>query len=776
MTTICLMLTAVSLGVLYQTSLEEERARLTEIAQSQARLIEAVARFDQVYSNDYPQGPIEATLSQIRDSHDHYEGFGQTGEFTLARLEGEQIVFLLNHRHHDYNRPAPINISSPLAEPMRLALSGKAGTVIGLDYRGRKVLAAYEPVGVLNLGIVAKLDMAEIRAPFIRAALFVTGIMIVLVVFGAALFNKLSSSFMRQLEAQNRALAEQIEERKRSEASLQQKEAFLKTLLDAIPIPVFYKDKNGRHLGTNRALESFLGQPDTRFIGKSVFDLFPPKYSKIHSDRDQQVFSTGERQEYESLLKNTQGLLRNVVFNKAAFKDAQGAIGGLIGTITDITENRQAEAERRDRELLLNEMGRLAKIGGWEHDLLARTAAWTEEIYRIVEIDESDPIPGPDEYFRYCRPEDRLILEEAYSTAVATGKPFDLELQCVSAKGRRLWVRVIGRPEFKDGKCVKMKGTFQDITESKKMKEMFHQSQKMESIGNLAGGVAHDYNNMLSVIIGYTEMALEKVNEQEPLHKDLMAVLEAAKRSSEITRQLLAFARKQTIAPKVVDLNDAIEGTLKMLQRLIGEDIDLSWQPGIGVSPVKIDPTQIDQILANLCVNARDAITDVGKVTIETADVCFDEDYCNNHPGFVPGDFVMIAVSDNGSGMAAEIQNKIFDPFFTTKGLGKGTGLGLSTVYGIVKQNNGFINVYSEPGKGPPSRSIYHGMKAIRLQCNVTAPQPCHSAEAKPYCWSKTMARFWNSARECLRISDTGYFRQSLQSMQSVWPESIAQK
>jgi two-component system, cell cycle sensor histidine kinase and response regulator CckA len=240
----------------------------------------------------------------------------------------------------------------------------------------------------------------------------------------------------------------------------------------------------------------------------------------------------------------------------------------------------------------------------------------------------------------------------------------------------------------------------EDITERLSLQAQLIQAQKMESVGRLAGGVAHDYNNISSIIIGYGTLALEKVNLNDSLHADIMEILAAAKRAADITRQLLAFARQQTIAPKVLDLNDTLKNMLKMLQRLIGEDIELTWLSGAEVWPVKIDPSQVDQILANLCVNARDAIADVGKVIIETKNVRFDEDYCADHMGFIPGDYVLLAVSDDGSGMAMESLDKVFEPFYTTKDVGKGTGLGLSTVYGIVKQNNGFVNAYSEPGKG----------------------------------------------------------------------------
>jgi PAS domain S-box-containing protein len=236
--------------------------------------------------------------------------------------------------------------------------------------------------------------------------------------------------------------------------------------------------------------------------------------------------------------------------------------------------------------------------------------------------------------------------------------------------------------------------------EQKHLQLQLIQAQKMESVGRLAGGVAHDFNNMLSIISGNAEMVLQDADRDFPFFDNLQEISKAAERSTNLTRQLLAFARKQTIAPKVLDLNETLEGMLKMLRRLIGEDIDLAWLPKQDVWPVKVDPSQIDQMLTNLCINARDSIVGIGKVTIETANVSFDEAYCREHDEFLPGDFVGIVVSDTGCGMDRQTLESLFEPFFTTKEVGKGTGLGLATVYGIVKQNNGFINVYSELGSG----------------------------------------------------------------------------
>ncbi len=240
------------------------------------------------------------------------------------------------------------------------------------------------------------------------------------------------------------------------------------------------------------------------------------------------------------------------------------------------------------------------------------------------------------------------------------------------------------------------------------------QAQKMESVGRLAGGVAHDFNNMLGVILGHVEMAQDQVDPADPLFEDLTEIRKAAQRSADLTRQLLTFARKQTISPRILDLNETVEGLLKMLRRLIGEDIDLVWRPGNGLWPVKIDPSQVDQILANLTVNARDAIAGLGKISIETDNALLDEEYCADHVGIIPGSYVMLSISDDGCGMDKKVQEHIFEPFFTTKGVGQGTGLGLATTYGIVKQNEGFIYVYSESGQGATFR-IYlprHGSKA----------------------------------------------------------------
>jgi two-component system cell cycle sensor histidine kinase/response regulator CckA len=241
-------------------------------------------------------------------------------------------------------------------------------------------------------------------------------------------------------------------------------------------------------------------------------------------------------------------------------------------------------------------------------------------------------------------------------------------------------------------------GRLEAARERGELEAQLNQAKKMEAVGQLAGGVAHDFNNMLGVILGHAEMALDQVDSAQPLHADLVEIRRAAERSADLTRQLLAFARKQPVTPQVLNLNETVAGMLNILKRLIGEDVDLTWSPSEDLWSIAVDPSQIDQILANLCINARDAVA--GKIIIETGNSIFHELYCAQHAGFVAGEHVRLSVSDNGCGMDEETLSHLFEPFFTTKGVGQGTGLGLATVYGIVKQNNGFVDFCSEPGEG----------------------------------------------------------------------------
>ena len=455
-----------------------------------------------------------------------------------------------------------------------------------------------------------------------------------------------------------------------------------------------------------------------RMVGKTLEQIEGHHVSEVMGDDLYQEFIknklesclSGETVKFENWQEYPDGISRLVEVLYSPCRDPEGAIYASAAAIRDITDLRVTEKALQSSDEFLVETGRMARMGGWSVNRADMKIEWTEVIREIHEV-PPDYVPTHETALTFYHEEDRPILIDALESAFGRGEPFDLELRFTSSKGKRLWVHTRCRPVMEGGKVVKLMGTFQDITERLRLREershleeQMRQAQKMESIGRLAGGVAHDFNNMLSIITGYAEMATDEVEEQDPLRNHLEQILDAAMRSRDLTRQLLAFARRQTVNPRVIDLNAVLSKSQSMLGRLIGEDIDLRLMPAERLWPVKLDPAQIDQIIANLAVNARDAIHGVGSVIIETTNATLDEVFCSNHMGLEPGDYVLFTFSDTGTGMDRDTMEKVFEPFFTTKESEKGTGLGLSTVYGIVRQAGGLVNVYSEPGHGTTFR------------------------------------------------------------------------
>jgi signal transduction histidine kinase/CheY-like chemotaxis protein/HAMP domain-containing protein len=371
-------------------------------------------------------------------------------------------------------------------------------------------------------------------------------------------------------------------------------------------------------------------------------------------------------------------------------------------------ERSVAEGALRESEAGLAKAQQIAKLGSWKKDWGNDAVAWSEEMYRLTEFDPSGGVPDPGEFLEWVHPEDRRAFLDAEEEIVRSGEPVVLEIRSNPDRGTvRHFLTNVEPLHDMEHQIVGLLGTLQDITGLKDLEEeregllaQLLQAQKIEAVGRLAGGVAHDFNNMLSVILGHTELALLTLDSGKSTHRSLQEILKAAQRSADLIRQLLAFARKQTISPKTIDINETVGSMLNMVQRLIGEDIELHWNAGGDLWSVKMDPIQIDQILANLCVNARDAIAGVGRVDISTGNAEFDEAFCRANPWALPGEYVFLAVRDDGCGMDKRVLDNLFEPFFTTKEVGKGTGLGLATVYGIVKQNQGFVNVSSDPGRG----------------------------------------------------------------------------
>ena len=486
----------------------------------------------------------------------------------------------------------------------------------------------------------------------------------------------------------------EIVERKRTEEARQDSEKRYRRLFESAKDGILILDADtGKVVDVNPFLAQMLGFSHKVFMGKHLWEIGP--FANIAASKD--AFMSLKDKEYirydDLPLETADGRIVEVEFVSNVYLVDHTKV--IQCNIRDISERKRAEAERERLLLAIEQAGEMIVITDPEGTIQYVNPAFE----RVTGYSRQEAL-GENPRMLKSGKQDHVFYRELWET-ISGGSVFQGRMVNKRKDGTFFTEDATIAPvQNASGRIVNYVAVKHDITEQLRMAAQFQQAQKMESVGRLAGGVAHDYNNMLSVILGYTELALDKVAPSEPLYANLKEIFKAAQRSINITRQLLAFARKQTIAPKVLDVNETVESMLKMLRHLIGEDIDLAWLPESQLQQIKIDPSQIEQILANLFVNARDAISGVGKVTIETHMVTFDEAYCADHAGFIPGEFVLLAVSDDGCGMDKETLDSIFEPFFTTKDVNQGTGLGLATVYGIVKQNQGFINVYSEPGKG----------------------------------------------------------------------------
>ncbi len=511
-------------------------------------------------------------------------------------------------------------------------------------------------------------------------------------------------------QTQERALRRELE---RSRAEWQQ-------IFQAIGHPSVILSPDLKILEANQAAIYMSGLPQEELLGKKCYEVFhATQQAPAHCPCVKLLEGVKERT--VSLVEYTkQG--KAFMVSCTPFLDEEGNPEKLIHVATDVTELKATQealrvAQENFRSLVENASQGIVVVQD-EKIRYANPKALSFFGATMDQVLEAH-------YLDFTHPEDRQLIAERYRRR-AQGQWLEEKVQfkVISLSGEATWVEGHTTEISWDGKGAYLV-YLQDLSQQKKIQEerekieaQFLQAQKMEAVGRLAGGVAHDFNNMLSVVTGFAELGLREAQGNKAMERCLREIMRAAERSTSLVRQLMAFARKQIISPKPLDINITISSMLKMLRRLIGEDIDLVWVPGQDVWTVYMDPTQLDQILANLAVNARDAISGTGKVTIETQNIELDETYCREHPGFTPGEYVMLAFTDDGCGMDAETLRNVFEPFFTTKGVEKGTGLGLSTVWGIVKQNNGFINVYSEPGKGTTFRIYlprYRGAEQYQL-------------------------------------------------------------
>ena len=508
------------------------------------------------------------------------------------------------------------------------------------------------------------------------------------------------------------SMAVDVTERKRAEEALKESEARFRTLFKMAPMPLVNISLDGRVLDVNNSLTQTMGYTldDLPTLDKVWMlacpdpDLRNQVTSAWRKDLELARTTNSDMESFEGPVWCKDGTMRTMVFVTALVKDT------IIIGFFDITERREKEAALQKSMELLRATFNATTDGIVVVNKDLKVTQANQQFYKMWQIPAELQLTDDDVVLREWIM-DQLEDPVGFQSMVNTLYHSRIQNMCeIPLKNGRV-VECYSAPMIMDGNEIGRVWDFRDISEHKQaeeerknLHEQLLQSQKMEAVGILAGGIAHDFNNMLGAIIGYADLTLAAMEPANQFRKNLERILDAAKRSADITRQLLAFARKQTIAPVAVNLNESVESILPMIERLIGENIELSWLAGPSPYTIKIDPSQLDQILVNLCVNARDAIENVGRITIETDRVVFDEAYCAVHVGFVPGDYVLLSVSDNGRGIDKETLKHIFEPFFTTKGLGHGTGMGLATIYGIVKQNEGFINTYSEPGIGTTFR------------------------------------------------------------------------
>lgn len=462
---------------------------------------------------------------------------------------------------------------------------------------------------------------------------------------------------------------------------------------------------DGKLIDANETALRMIDVSRESVLGRNFWETPWWNHDPVLSEKLRQALAeaaTGKFIRFEAVHFDASGEMHNIDVSVKPVSDAAGNIIYLLPEGRDITERKLAEVARERLTVAIEQAGEVVVVTD-----AVGTIQYVNPMFETVTGYTRAEAIGQNPRILKSGKHDEKFYHELWET-ITSGRIWQGRITNLKKDGSfYIEDATISPVHDNEGHIVNYVAVKRDITEQlrsaeekERLETQLHQAQKMESIGQLAGGVAHDFNNMLTVILGHAELAIKHVDPSEMLFMHLEQICSAAKRSADLTRQLLAFARKQTIAPKVLDLNETVEGMLKMLRRLIGEDIQLSWQPKAELWPVNVDPSQIDQILANLCVNARDALAGVGKLVIETGTCVIDSNYCATHADVVPGEYVRLAVSDNGCGMDKDTLAHIFEPFFTTKAVGEGTGLGLATVYGIVKQNNGFINVYSEPGQG----------------------------------------------------------------------------
>jgi PAS domain S-box-containing protein len=483
-----------------------------------------------------------------------------------------------------------------------------------------------------------------------------------------------------------------------SSQELEKNLGLLQGITEGTTDAVFVKDLQGRYLMINSAGAGFLGRSIDDVLGKDDMELFSPEFGRSMMERDRAVLQSGEAQTYEEPARAA-GVTRTYLATKGSYRDPNGQVIGMLGICRDITDRKMAEEEMRQSQQKLSIHFEHTPLAVVEWDLEFRVAAWNPSAERIFGYSRQEAVGQHGSFI--VPAQFRQYVDQVWQNLLHHRGGARNTNDNLTKDGRTISCEWYNTPLVDEsGRVFGVASLVQDVTERVALEERLRQSQKMEAVGRLAGGVAHDFNNLLTVILGYSQILAEGVPAGSRLADSTAQIKSAADRAAGITRQLLAFSRKQVLSPRVINLNDIMLNLDSLLRRLIGEDIEVLTVPANDLGSVKADPGQIEQVIMNLALNARDAMPRGGKLTLETSNAQLNESYARDHQPMEPGRYVLLAVSDTGHGMTVETQARIFEPFYTTKEVGKGTGLGLSMVYGIVKQSGGYIWVYSEPDRG----------------------------------------------------------------------------
>ncbi|MGH7752710.1 MAG: PAS domain S-box protein, partial [Gemmatimonadales bacterium] len=487
--------------------------------------------------------------------------------------------------------------------------------------------------------------------------------------------------------------------RRQAEEELRRSEEKYRSILETMEEGYYEVDLAGNFTFFNEAICRVLGRQREELIGTNNRAYTDEANAKKLFQAFHQVFETGRPTrgtDWEVIRKD--GTRLHVEASVSLVRDATGAPTGFRGIVRDVTARKRAEEALRHSEANYRSLVENAPYGIYRSTLDGQFVSVNPALVALLGYDSEDELLHTPLEHLYRNPAERSRLVERYKHEPAV-QHLELDWQC--RDGTPITVRVTGRAVLSPaGAPEGFEMIVEDVTERRQLEDQLRQAQKMEAVGRLAGGVAHDFNNLITAIMGYTDLIIRSFSADDPRRTDVAEIKNIAQRAADLTRQLLAYSRRQILTPKVIELNGAVANTATMLRRLLGEDVELAVVSRSGLVHVKADPGQLEQVLMNLAVNARDAMPGGGRLTIETAAVDLDEGYVRRHVGLHAGHYVLLTVADTGMGMSDEVKAHLFEPFFTTKGPGKGTGLGLATVYGIVKQSGGYVAVASEAGQG----------------------------------------------------------------------------